>query len=133
MKSGRVFKLMGIVLMGLFLTVQVEAGIFAKKTPGKKAIEMSIDKPMIELMAKAYGKSIDAGDIIRLQKMLNQVDHVTIKFKDKEASDYVLKFKQINAQELEAWMFEAGYLSSDLQVNANAGASDMKDLVMHFE
>jgi len=43
-------------------------------------------------MAKAYADQIDAKDIVRIQKVLGQIDHITISFCDKDACDYVLRF-----------------------------------------
>lgn len=131
MKTTRILKLMGIVLIGLFLTTQVGANVRTKKVNEKKAIELTVDKPIIEFMAKAYADQIDAKDIVRMQKMLGQIDHITISFSDQDASDYVLKFKPINERQLEAWMFEAGYLSSDYQIEAANVVPWMQD--MHLD
>jgi len=133
MKTSRILKLMGVVLIGLFLTTQVDAKVSTRKDNAKKAIAMTIDKPMIEIMAKAYGKEIDAKDIVRLQKFLSQVDHITITFNDKDASDYVLKFKPIDEQELEAWMFDAGYLSSDYQTDSPTPVPWMQEMEEHLQ
>jgi len=124
---------MGIILMGWFLTVPVEAGVLTKRAASKKAVELNLDIPMIEIVAKAYGKSIDAGDIVRVQKIMSQIDHITVTFKDPEAVDYVLKFKQLNEQELEAWMVKAGYLSTDIQASISVEPTWMQDMAMHFE
>ena len=115
MKTTKILKLMGIVLIGLFLTTNLNANSRTNKSTGKKAITMTIDKPIIEFMVKAYADQLKADDIVRMQKILGQIDHVTVSFTDKTASDYILKFKPIDEQELEAWMFDAGYLSSDYQ------------------
>ena len=113
MKATRFLLLTGMVLIGLFLTTRVEAFDLNKRQAAKKSVEITVDKPLIEYMVKAYADQIDANDIVRAQKMLSQVDHITITFTDKDAVDYVLKFKPISEEQLEAWMFDAGYLSAD--------------------
>ena len=131
MKTTRIIKLIGIVLIGLFLTTQVEAKARTAKEGEKKAIEMTIDKPILDFIANIYGNQIDAEDIVRIQKMLGQVDHITISFRDEDASDYVLKFKPLDEKQLEAWLFDEGYLSSDYQNEAANVVPWMQD--MHLE
>lgn len=116
MKTSKIVKLIGIVLIGLFFATQVEAKGKTGVNNEKKAVTLTVDKPIIEFLAKAYGDEINAEDIVRIQKMLGQIDHITVTFTDKDAVDYVLKFKPIDGKQLEAWMFEAGYLSEDYQV-----------------
>jgi hypothetical protein len=113
MKTSRILKLMGIVLMALALTAQVDAIDRTNHKAAKKAVTLTVDKPIIEFMAKAYADQIDAKDIIRMQKMLGQIDHITVTFRDADASDYVLKFKTLDEHGLEDWMFSEGYLTSD--------------------
>ncbi len=112
MKTSRILKLLGILLIGLTLSTQVDAIDRTNKRAPKKAITLTVDKPMIEFMAKAYSDNIDANDIVRMQKVLGQIDHITISFCDTEACDYVLKFKTLDAAGLEEWMFSEGYLKS---------------------
>lgn len=112
MKAFKILRLVGIVLIGLVLTTQVEAIDRTNRRVVKKAITLTIDKPIIEYLTKAYAEQIDAEDIVRMQKFLGQIDHITIAFSDEEASDYVLKFKSMDEKGLEQWMFDAGYLGS---------------------
>lgn len=112
MKTIRILKLTGIILMGLILTAQVEAKESKIRLTEKRALTLTVDKPVIEFMAKAYSDQIDAKDIVRLQKVAGQIDHVVVNFRDENASDYVLTFKSLDESGLEAWMFNEGYLSS---------------------
>lgn len=113
MKTLRILKLMGIVLIGLVLSAQVEANERTHKRAAKKAITLTVDKPMIEFMAKVYSDSIDASDIVRMQKVLGKIDHITISFCDTDACDYVLKFRPLDEKGLEDWMFNEGYLKAN--------------------
>lgn len=118
MKTSRILKLMGVVLISLVLTTQANAIDRTHRNADKKAITLTVDKPIIEFMAKAYADQIDAKDIVRMQKMLGQIDHITISFRDEDASDYVLTFKSLDEQGLEDWMFNAGYLTSSPEPEA---------------
>ncbi len=110
MKTSKMFKLVGIILIGLSLSTQVEAFDGLHRKSAKKTITLSVDKPVLEFMAKAYADQIDAKDIVRMQKVLGQIDHITISFRDADASDYVLTFKALDENGLEDWMFNEGYL-----------------------
>lgn len=112
MKTARILKLMGIVLTGLLLTTQVEAIDLNKRSDEKKTIKINVDKPIIEIMVKAFADQINAKEIARIQKVLDQIDHITISFCDKDACDYVLKFKPLDNNGLEDWMFIEGYLTA---------------------
>jgi hypothetical protein len=118
MKTSRILKLMGVVLISLVLTTQAKAIDRTHRNADKKAITLTVDKPIIEFMAKAYADQLDAKDIVRMQKMLGQIDHITVSFRDEDASDYVLKFKSLDEQGLENWMFNAGYLISSPEPEA---------------
>jgi len=120
MRTSRILKMMGIVLFCLLLTTQVEAIDRTHRGAAKKAITLTVDKPIIEFMAKAYADQIDAKDIVRMQKMLGQIDHIVISFRDKDASDYVLKFKSLDEHGLEDWMFLEGYLTAASEPEATA-------------
>jgi hypothetical protein len=126
MKTTRILILMGIVIIGLFLTTQAEANTGSKKVDEKKVIGLTIDKPILDFIASVYGNQIDAKDIIRMQKMLGQIDHITISFRDGDASDYLLKFEPMDDQDLEIWMFDQGYLVTDNE-------TEMKVLVPWME
>jgi citrate lyase gamma subunit len=112
MKTTKFFTLIGIVLIGAAMISPAKAFEPSTRYPEKKAINIDVDRPILEFFASAYGNQIDARDIVRLQKALGQIDHVTVSFTDKDASDYVLRFKSLNEQGLEAWMFDEGYLGS---------------------
>jgi aminoglycoside phosphotransferase family enzyme len=84
-----------------------------KKTV-KNSVTLTVDQPVIEYLARIYADEMDAGDIRRIQKMCCQIDHITVVFKDEEAADYVLKFKQLDKKGLEQWMFDGGYLLSSV-------------------
>ena len=112
MKTARIFKLTGIVLIGLLITTQAGATDNKLRVSEKAALTLTFDKPIIEFMAKATAEQIDANDILRIQKMTGQIDHIAITFTDKDAMDYILKFKSLDEQGLEEWMFSEGYLTS---------------------
>jgi hypothetical protein len=112
MKTLKIFKLVVIVLVGLTLTSQVNAMDFSNRTMEKKSLLLTIDKPIIEFFANAYGNNLNSSEIIRMQKSLGQIDYISVSFQDKDASDYVLKFKSLDENELETWMFDEGYLKS---------------------
>jgi hypothetical protein len=127
MKISRILKLMWIVLIALVVTTQVEAIDRTHRVAEKKSIMLTVEKPVIEFMANAYAGQIDASDIVRMQKMLGQIDHITISFRDEDASDYVLTFKSLDKQGLEDWMFSEGYLTSTPEPEAVAIESWMLD------
>jgi len=122
MKTSRILKLMGIILVTLFLTTQVEAVDRINHKTAKKSVTLTLDKPILDFMVKAYAdqNQIDSDDIVRMQKVLGQIDHITISFRDKDASDYVLTFKSLDDQGLEDWMFSEGYLTSEPEPEASA-------------
>ncbi len=112
MKALKIIKLTGIILLGMVVVNQLEASAPIARKSAKEVITLTVDKPVIEYMAKAAAERIDASDIYRMQKMAFQIDHLKISFSDADASDYVLRFKPIDEQGLEAWMFNEGYLKS---------------------
>ncbi|MCX6227396.1 MAG: hypothetical protein NTV01_22105 [Bacteroidia bacterium] len=112
MKTEKILKLMGIVLVSLVITTQANAIENKLRHTEKSALTLTIDKPIIEFMTKANSEQIDAKDIVRMQKMAGQIDHIAISFNDKDAMDYILKFKPLDEQGLEDWMFSEGYLTS---------------------
>jgi hypothetical protein len=112
MKTIQFLRLTGIVLVGLILTAQVDAVAGNVLLKEKNALILTVDKPVVEFMAKAYTDKITAKDIFRLQKVAGQIDQVVVTFRDQGASDYVLNFKPLDEQGLEAWMFDKGYLES---------------------
>jgi hypothetical protein len=118
MKISRIARLMGIVLIGLLLTAEAGAMDRTRHQAAKKAVTLSMDKPLIEFVAKAYADQMNSDDIARVQKILGQIDHITITFNDKEASDYVIRFKPLDERGLEEWMFNAGYLLSSNDTEA---------------
>jgi hypothetical protein len=113
MKTSRILKLLGVVLIVLSLSFSVEANDRTNRHVTKKAVTLTIDKPIIEFLAKSFGDQVDAKDIVRMQKMLSQIDHITITFRDADAADYILNFKSLDKQGLEDWMFSEGYLTND--------------------
>jgi len=124
MKTAKILKLTAIVLFGLGIATQLPAGESQLGGNDKKPLTLTVDTPIIEFMAKAYADRIDASDIVRMQKMTGQIDHLTVTFADAEARDYVLKFKPLDEQGLEEWMFNAGYLASPPE-NGPAVAQEM--------
>jgi len=127
MKTSRILKLMGIILVTLFLTVQAEANDRTYRKTAKKSVTLTLDKPVLDFMVKAYADQIDGNDIVRMQKVLGQIDHITISFRDQDASDYVLTFKSLDDQGLEDWMFNEGYLTSEPEPEPAAIESWMLD------
>jgi len=110
MKTVKILKLTGILLIGIFLTTPVDALNSGKRSDDKKAIVLTLSKPIMNLVANTFAGKLDSNEIMRIQKMLGQIDHVTIAFRDENASDYLLKIEPMDDQELEAWMFDQGYL-----------------------
>lgn len=127
MKTSRILKLMGIALMGLLMAAQVEATDRTNRKTVKKAVTLMIDQPIIEFVSKVYADQLEADDVVRVQKMLGQIDYVTITFSDKDACDYVLKFKPLDKLGLEDWMFKEGFLNSCPETGTVAIESWMLD------
>ena len=109
MKTVKILSLTGMMLMAFCLAAPVKAGEGVAKDVAKKTISINLEKPIIDYIASACEKPLDAKDIIRMQKVLDQVDHVTISFTDQEAADYQLSFDELDAEAMERWMFEQGY------------------------
>lgn len=120
MKTSRISKLMVMILIGLVLSVQAKAIDRSPVHASKKTIALSVDKPILEFVAKAFTDSADARDITRMQKMLGQIDYVTVSFRDEDAADYVLKFKTMDEKSLVAWMLDEGYLKTVPETVLNA-------------
>ncbi len=118
MKTKSLITILTITLLGLGLTANATNGYDKRPDKTKKAIAFNIDKPIIDFMAKYYTDEIDAGDIIRIQKILSKVDHVTVTFTEADAPDYVFYFKEMDESSLEQWMFDAGYLEEDTEVQS---------------
>ena len=78
----------------------------------KKSVDLTLDTPIIEYLARIYADQVEADDIVRLQRMCRQIDHITVSFRDEEAADYVLRFPCLDEEGLENWMFNEGYLLS---------------------
>ena len=112
MKASRIFKLMGLLLAGLVLTAQAEAIDRTNRPGAKKAIALTIDKPILDFVSRTFDDQVNVNDLVRMQKILGQVNYVTVSFRDPDASDYILKFKSLDEQGLESWMFDEGYLDS---------------------
>jgi len=112
MKTSKILNLAGIVLIGLFIGINVDASPRDSKSSTRKSVTLKIDKPILDFFATAFKSQIDANDIVRVQKMLSQVDNITISFTDKDASDYQLKFANMDEASLTKWMIEQGYLPS---------------------
>lgn len=129
MKAIKTLKLTGILLLGVVLTNPLEASISSAPKSTKNVITLTVDKPVIEYMAKTAADQIEAADIYRMQKMAFQIDHLTISFADPDASDYVFRFKPIDEQGLEAWMFSEGYLKSAPENDA----APLKDISARIE
>lgn len=110
MKSSALIKMTVIALLTLGLTVPVQADDLVKNRTARKPIVLTVDKPILEYVAKIYSEELQKDDIYRVQKFLSQIENVTITFRDKDAADYVLVFKELDDQMLEQWMFDEGYL-----------------------
>lgn len=119
MKTMRILKQTALILTGLAMAFQINANTGVNTVNEKKAVSMSVDQSVLQLVAKTYGSRIDANDIQRMQKTLGQIDRVTISFTDKDASDYVLNFKADDEGGLEAWMFDEEYLNAAPQIKMN--------------
>ena len=128
MKTSNFLRITGILLIGMFLTAQANAFNVSKRYEEKKAIVLKVDKPIIEFVAKAYAQQLGSNDIARIHKVLGKIDHVTISFRDEDASDYLLKFEPMNDQDLENWMFDEGYLDSDFETDMEVSVPWMDNM-----
>lgn len=111
MKSQTLIKLAGVLFLALFCALPVHADKYNRKSSDKKPIVMKIDEPIIDYLAKIYGEELNLDNIYRVQKFLGQIDNITISFKDQDAAEYVLVFKDLDEPGLEQWMFDEGYLT----------------------
>ena len=100
-----------MVLIAIGLSTQVQAGNDKNQKANKKPLTLTIDKPIIDYLSKIYINELDQADVVRLQRFLGEIDHITVSFKDEDTSDYVLKFKELDNQGLEQWMLDEGYLT----------------------
>lgn len=121
MKATKFFKLIGIILISLVLTGQAHANTSSSIKQDKKSVTLTVDKPVIQFMAKAFADKIDASDILRMKNVAGQIDYLTVSFRDKDAADYILKFKPLDEQGLEDWMFDEGYLTSNPNADQGVG------------
>ena len=113
MKTKQNITILAILFLGLGMTAN--AGVPKEKTRAKnpKPYTFMIEKPILNFIAQYYDNELDAADIQLIQRVLCQVDHITVTFSDPEVPDYVFYFKSLNQMELEEWMFNAGYLAQD--------------------
>lgn len=109
MKTAKILSLTGMMMMALCLTAPVKAGEGIAKDVAKKTISINLEKPVIDYVTSACEKPLDARDMIRMKKVLDQVDHVVITFSDPDAADYQLNFDESDASAIESRMFEQGY------------------------
>jgi len=115
MKANGLIKLLIVALITLGMTVPAHADDQKNSRKPKKSVTLTIDTPMIDFVSKIYGDQFSYDDAYRVQRFLEEVDHITISFKDEDDLDYVLVFKELDDQQLEQWMFDAGYLSTEPQ------------------
>ncbi len=115
MKSNALIKLMVVALLTIAMVAPAQANDRLKDRNHKKSVVLNMDKPIIDYLAKILGDQMEADDVYRVQRFLGKIDHVTISFTDEDAEDYVLVFKELNDQQLEAWMFEEGYLTEAVE------------------
>ncbi len=113
MKAKKVMTTLAILLIGLVFATNADARDLKNRRKEKKSVTLTVDKPIIDFVSKAYADDLNASDIVRAHKILSQVDHVTVSFRDPETPDYVLFFKELDNQQLEQWMFDAGYLENE--------------------
>jgi len=111
MKSQTTIKIAGVLILAIFTALPVHADRVTRKYNDKKPIVLTIDQPIIEYLAKIYSDDLNSDNIYRVQKFLGQIDNITISFKDKDAADYILKFRDLDQPGLEQWMFDEGYLT----------------------
>lgn len=115
MKTKRLITILAILVFGLGMTANAGTADEKSRAKDKKPLTFVIDKPILDYLAKYYADELDANDIIRVQKVLCKVDHITVTFTEQDAPDYVFYFKDLDQSELEAWMFNAGYLTKDTE------------------
>ena len=113
MKTKQVIAILAILILGLGMTANAATENTKIRAKEKKPYTFVIDKPILDFLAKYYAEELDADDIVRVQKVLCKVDHITVSFTERDVPDYVFYFKDLDESELEAWMFNAGYLSED--------------------
>ena len=113
MKTKQVITILAILILGLGMTANAGTENTKIRAKEKKPYTFVIDKPILDFLAKYYAEELDADDIVRVQKVLCKVDHITVSFTERDVPDYVFYFKDLDESELEAWMFNAGYLSED--------------------
>jgi len=113
MKTKKIMTTLAILLIGLVFATNADASDLKNRRKEKKSVTLTVDKPIIDFVSKAYAEDLNASDILRAHKILSQVDHVTVSFRDPETPDYVLFFKELDNQQLEQWMFDAGYLEKE--------------------
>ncbi|MFO7616815.1 MAG: hypothetical protein R6V75_06155 [Bacteroidales bacterium] len=113
MKTKQVITILAILVLGLGMTANAGNANEKIRAKEKKPYTFVIDKPILDFLAKYYAEELDVDDILRVQKVLCKVDHITVSFTEQDVPDYVFYFKDLNQSELEQWMFNAGYLSKD--------------------
>ena len=113
MKTKQLIAILAILILGLGMTANAGTDDTKSRAKEKKPYTFVIDKPILDFLAKYYADELDAADIIRVQKVLCKVDHITVSFTERDVPDYVFYFKDLDESELESWMFNAGYLSED--------------------
>ncbi|MFH0760937.1 MAG: hypothetical protein V2A67_05495 [Bacteroidota bacterium] len=115
MKANGLIKLLVVALITLGMTAPANADDIKNSRKQKKSVTLTIDTPIIDFISKIYGDQFSYDDAYRVQRFLAEVDHITISFKDEDDLDYVLVFKELDNQQLEQWMFDEGYLSTEPQ------------------
>ncbi len=115
MKLNSIIKVLVMVLITVGLTLPANADDLKDNRTAKKSVTLTIDKPIIDFLAKIYGSEMQLDDVFRVQRFLSEIDHITITFKDEDDMDYILIFKELNDLQLEEWMFDEGYLNEEPQ------------------
>ncbi len=92
MKANGLIKLLIVALITLGMTVPAHADDLKNFRKPKKSVTLTIDTPMIDFVSKIYGDQFSYDDAYRVQRFLEEVDHITISFKDEDDLDYVLVF-----------------------------------------
>lgn len=110
MKTKSIVKLTMIALTGLMISTQVKAAETINYTTGKKAVVITVNKPVMEFIQRTFIGLIKPEQIARVNEDLENVDQVTLFFEGTGADESVDKINILIDNYLEGWMFQEGYL-----------------------
>jgi hypothetical protein len=118
MKTTGIIRMLLVALVLAGVTMQADALNGKNRRTEKKSVTLKVDTPLIDYISKIYAADLQTEDVYRVQRFLGEVDHVTISFKDEDAADYVLYFKELDKPALEKWMVDKGYLGNEKVISS---------------